>query len=114
MRAIAEPGPVRIAEPGRTVRTLQVASISAVDEDGDTALHLAAMRGHYDVIISLLRCPEGAPPRTQALLQCPPHTSSGAPCVLRPPREMPPAHKFTRSLSSASASAQWCAHAWGD
>lgn len=81
MRAIAEPGPVRIAEPGRTVRTLQVASISAVDEDGDTALHLAAMRGHYDVIISLLRCPEqGAPP---------PHTG---------PAPVPPAHKLRRPL----------------
>ncbi len=29
--------------------------MKAVDEDGDTALHLAVMRGHYDVIISLLR-----------------------------------------------------------
>jgi len=29
--------------------------LQAVDEDGDTPLHLAVMRGHYDTIIPLLR-----------------------------------------------------------
>jgi ankyrin repeat protein len=49
---------------------VQTAKVGAVDEDGDTALHLAVMRGHYDVIISLLRSHS-----TQHTAHCPLDTS---------------------------------------